>query len=247
MMRQQRHQLDGLAFRTRTSSRAAGPVFVLVHGIGMSHRYLKRLHRVLESHGTVVSFDLPGFGGLPKPRHEVDVTRMAHGIGEVLDSLGTGPAVLVGHSMGTQWVVELAVRRPELARSVVIIGPVTDERRRTLWWQAAELVVDTFGEPPSANALVVGDYLRCGPLWYVRQLRHMFAYPMENRVAELSAPLLVMRGSRDPVARLDWCRRLRASAHDAVLVEIPGRVHNAQHSAPRAVAAAILHEMAGER
>ncbi len=245
-MRQRRHLVGELTFRSRTSCGPSGLVFVLVHGIGMSHRYLQRLHRALLAHGTVVSLDLPGFGGLRKPPHDVDVTQMAAGIGEVLDALRTGPAVLVGHSMGTQWIVELAVRRPELARSVVAIGPVTDNRRRTVGWQAAKLGLDTLGEPPGANALVFGDYLRCGPAWYLTQLRHMFAYPMESRVGRLRVPLLIMRGSRDPVARRDWCRGLRAASRDAVLVEIPGRVHNVQYSAPRAVTSAILHAVTAQ-
>jgi pimeloyl-ACP methyl ester carboxylesterase len=238
------HRADAMTFRTFTSPGPSESVFVLVHGIGMSHRYLKRLHRTLRAHGTVVSVDLPGFGGLPKPTHDADVTRVADGLGTVIDELGIGPAVLVGHSMGTQWVVELAVRRPDLARAVVTIGPVTDDRARTVRQQAGALMLDTLGEPPGANALVFGDYVRCGPVWYLRQLRHMLAYPIEDRAGLLGVPLLIVRGARDPIARRAWCRRLRAAAREAALVEIPGRVHNAQHTAPRAVAAAILHNLA---
>lgn len=244
LLTQRTHRAGAMTFRTSLSRGSSASTFVLVHGIGMSHRYLMRLHRALRTHGTVVSVDLPGFGGVPKPPHDVDVTRMADGLGTVIDELGVGPAVLVGHSMGTQWVVELAVRRPDLARAVVTIGPVTDVRARTVWQQAAALALDTLGEPPGANALVFGDYLRCGLPWYHRQLRHMLAYPIEDRVGFLGVPLLIVRGSRDPIAPRTWCRRLRTAANDAALVEIPGRVHNAQHTAPRAVASAIVHSLA---
>lgn len=243
-MTRRTHRAGAMTFRSFTSRGTSETAFVLVHGIGMSHRYLARLHRALRVHGTVVSVDLPGFGGLPKPSHEVDVTRMADGLGAVLDELTIGPAVLVGHSMGTQWVVELAARRPELARAVVTIGPVADDRARTVWRQAGALALDTLGEPPGANALVFGDYVRCGPVWYLRQLRHMLAYPIESRVGLLAVPLLIVRGSRDPIAPRAWCRRLRMAADDAALVHIPGRVHNAQHTAPRAVASAIVHGLA---
>lgn len=243
-MTQQTHRLGELEFRSRTSPSRSGAVFVLVHGIGMSHRYLARLHRALHAHGTVISMDLPGFGGLPKPPRDLDVPQMADGIARVIEDLGIGPVVLVGHSMGTQWVIESAVRRPDLARAVVAIGPVTDDRARTVGKQAAALALDMLREPPGANALVLGDYLRCGPGWYLTQLRHMLAYAPKAAADRLTVPLLVMRGSRDPVAPREWCRRLREAAREAVLVEIPGRAHNAQHSAPRAVAAAILHNLA---
>ncbi|MFS2241343.1 MULTISPECIES: alpha/beta fold hydrolase [unclassified Microbacterium] len=243
---QQTHRIGRLYFRTLASPSSSGPVFVLVHGIGMSHRYLARLHRSLTASGSVISVDLPGFGGLPKPGRDVDIEEMADGLAALLDRIGagtaaTGPVVLVGQSMGTQWVVELAARRPELAQAVVLIGPVADERRRTVLQQAGRLALDTVRETPGANALVFADYLRCGPLWYLAQLRHMLGYRIEDRIVGVEAPVLVVRGSRDPIASLSWSRHLTAAAQRAALVEIPGRAHNAQHTAPGAVASAVRH------
>jgi pimeloyl-ACP methyl ester carboxylesterase len=68
----------------------------------------------------------------------------------------------------------------------------------------------------------------------------MLAYPLEERVPGLSVPLLLIRGGADPIAGLEWCRRLREDAPVADLVIIPGHRHVAQHSAPRAVASALL-------
>jgi len=231
---------DGLTFRVLASRGAGLPAIVLVHGIGVSHRYLARLHDVLAQSRTVYSIDLPGFGGLPKPDRDVDVPTMSRALAEVIESLDAGAVVLAGHSMGSQWVVEVGVQRPDLVTHVVAMGPVTDERHRSVAGQTVALAIDTLGETPTINAIVFSDYLRCGPRWYLTQLRHMLTYPIEDRAASLSAPLLVIRGSRDPIAGLEWCRRLRDRAVTADLVEIPRRHHVAQHSAPRAVAAAIL-------
>ena len=234
------HRIDDLCFRSVTSAGSGDSVFVLVHGIGMSHRYLARLHAALITQGTVVSVDLPGFGGLPKPDRDVRIGDMADALAGVLDRMNVSSAVLIGQSMGTQWVVELAARRPDLARAVVLIGPVADERRRSVIQQAGLLALDTIGEPPGANALVLGDYLRCGPAWYLTQLRHMLGYALEERIAAVSAPVLILRGGRDPIASRSWCRLLRSSAAEGtMLVEVPGRVHNVQHTAPGAVASAV--------
>ena len=184
--------------------------------------------------------DLPGFGGLPKPGVDVGVEEMARALGQVVEQLSLGPVVLVGHSMGTQWVVETALQRPELLTTVVAMGPVADDRYRTILRQTRALAVDTLGEPPTVNAIVFTDYLRCGVPWYLTQLRHMLAYPLEDRVPSLTMPLLLIRGGADPIAGLEWCRRLRGSAPRAELVVIPGHHHVAQHSAPKAVASAIL-------
>lgn len=238
----QRVDIGGLAFRvlSSVSPGTREPAIVLVHGIGVSHRYLSRLHDELARHRTVISVDLPGFGGLPKPAHDVDVPTMARALAQVLEQLTLGPVVLFGHSMGTQWVVETALERPELVTSVVTMGPVVDDRHRTILRQTRALLVDTLLESPTVNAIVLTDYLRCGVPWYLTQLRHMLAYRLEDRVAELTVPLLVVRGGADPIAGLEWCRRLRRSAPRAQLVQIPGHHHVAQHTAPRAVASAVL-------
>lgn len=231
-----------LAFRVlttvATTGGAAAPV-VLVHGIGMSHRYLSRLHDVLAERRTVFSVDLPGFGGLPKPGLDLDVPAMSRALGEVIDRLTTEPVVLLGHSMGAQWAVELAAQRPDLVAHVVAIGPVTDDEHRSILAQALALARDSLGETPRINAIVFGDYVRCGMPWYLTQVRHMVAYPVEDRLAELEMPVLLMRGEHDPIAGLAWCRRLRDRAPSAALVSIPGRYHVAQFSSPRAVADAI--------
>lgn len=238
-----RLEVDGLAFRILESPGDAGaqhPAVVLVHGIGVSHRYFARLHDVLSATRRVYSIDLPGFGGLPKPGRDVDVPAMARALATVVASLGVGAVVLVGHSMGSQWVVELGVQRPELVTDVVVMGPVTDESHRSVGAQTLALSLDTLGETPAINAIVFTDYLRCGPRWYLTQLRHMLTYPIEYRVTLLQRPLLIVRGARDPIAGLEWCRLLRARAAAAAVVQVPRGRHVVQHSAPRAVASAIL-------
>ena len=233
---------DGLPFGILSDqpipARGAKPV-VLIHGIGMSHRYLSRLHDELAADGPVFSIDLPGYAGLPKPGRDVGVEAMAHALSQVIESLDVGAVVLVGHSMGTQWVTDVAVQAPELVSELVLIGPVADARHRSFFAQMRALTVDSIREPLDVNALVFTDYVRCGVPWYLAQLRHMLAYRPEERVGEVLAPILLIRGERDPIAGLDWCRRLRDLASTATLVLIPGRAHNAQHSSPSAVASAI--------
>lgn len=241
--RRRRVDVDGLAFAVTADAphgAGGGPTVVLVHGIGVSARYFARLHRVLAARARVVSVDLPGFGGLPKPEHDVDIHGMAAGLAVVLERSTTGPIVLVGHSMGAQWAVEVALERPELVERVVVIGPVADARHRTAFAQLRALAIDSLRELPSANLIIASDYVRCGPAWYLTQLRHMLDYPLERRVGALAVPLLVLRGGRDSIAGVRWCRELRDRAPRARLVHVPGHPHAVQHSSPRAVADAIL-------
>jgi pimeloyl-ACP methyl ester carboxylesterase len=229
----------GRAFRAISSLLPDAPTVVLLHGIGASHRYLSHLHAELARTCTVHSVDLPGFGGLPKPVQAPDVPDMAGALTRVLDRLGVRDAVVVGHSMGAQWAVETAVQRPDLARAVVAIGPVSDREHRSLRAQGAALALDILGEPPRVNAVVFADYLRCGPVYFLREARPMIRYTIEDRVRDLAAPLLVIRGGDDPIAGPAWCALLSERAVRGTLVEVPGHRHVVQHTAPREVAAAV--------
>lgn len=233
------HTVEGLAFRSLSTRRATAPTYVLLHGIGMSHRYLARLHAELATDAEVHSIDLPGYAGLPKPDGNPGIREVSEALGLVLDRLDVRHAVVVGHSMGAQWAVELGVRRPDLVAGVVTFGPVTDSERRGPLTQAALLFRDSAREPPRLNGIVFTDYARCGPAWYVRQTRHMVSYPIEDRVAMLTVPLLVLRGGTDPIARQSWAQRLAARAADGEVAVIPGHRHLAQFTAPAASAERI--------
>ena len=217
-----------------------GPAVVLIHGIGVSHRYLRRLHGVLAESVDTYSIDLPGFGATPRPDHTLPVADHASYILGAMEQLGVLDFVLVGHSMGAQFAIEAARQQPARIPYLVLMGPVVDSKRGTVAQQALALGRDSlFFESLSANALVFSDYLRCGPKWYLKNLRVMMEYPTEQRIADVSAPVLVVRGANDSVASADWCRRLAERASGR-LAEIPGTGHVVQHNRSAEVAEAIL-------
>lgn len=233
--------IDGLRFRSWSSFASPdAPTYVLIHGVGMSHRSYLHLHRDLAGAATVHSLDLPGFAGLPVPRDDVPVTRMGAAIAELIRELSpTAPVVLGGHSMGVQWAVAAALRQPASVRAVVLMGPVADDRHRTLVAQARALALDGFREPPRVNARVLVDYLRSGVRWFFAQARHMVAYPIEQHVEALSVPVLVVRGSRDPIAGDDWARRLARHAAAGEVLVVPGSAHHVERTDARAVASGV--------
>jgi len=220
---------------------AAAPAVVLIHGIGVSHRYLSRLHGLLADSVETYSIDLPGFGATPKPKHVLSVADQARYILGAMEQLGVPEFVLVGHSMGAQFVTEAALQEPGRIQALVLMGPVVDPKRRTVAQQALALGRDClFHESPSSNAVVVTDYLRCGPRWYLKTLRTMMEYPLEQRITGVSAPVLVVRGADDPVADSDWGRRLAGLARRGQLLEVQGSGHVVQHNRAAEVQEGIL-------
>jgi pimeloyl-ACP methyl ester carboxylesterase len=216
------------------------PAVVLIHGIGASHRYLRRLHKLLAGTVDTYSIDLPGFGATPRPARTLTVADHASYILGAMEQLGVLEFVIVGHSMGSQFALEAALQQPGRISHAVLMGPVVDSKRRTLAQQALSLGRDClFYESPSSNALVFTDYLRCGPGWYLKTVRVMMDYPTEQKITGATAPVLVLRGANDPVATTDWCRRLAELAPSGRMLEIQGTGHVVQHNRATEVAEAI--------
>ena len=216
------------------------PAYILIHGIGVSHRYLARLHGVLAANAPTYSLDLPGFGGTPKPGRPLSVEDYGAFIAAALKTCGIDSYVLVGHSMGVQFAIEAALHAPDQISQLVLMGPVVDSRHKNVRRQSMALFLDgLLRESPSSNWIVISDYFRCGPRWYLTELPVMMSYRTEERLAGVGVPVLILRGSRDHVAGPDWALRLSRAVAQGRLVEIPGVGHVAQHMRPMAVADAI--------
>jgi pimeloyl-ACP methyl ester carboxylesterase len=217
------------------------PVFLLIHGVGLSHRSFSRLAHVLVAHGTVIAPDLPGFGRAPGARRRVGIEEMADALLPRLDdgSIGAGRLVVVGHSLGAEVGIEVARRRPLLTRGLVLIGPVVDPEAASAFGQARRLVADMVREPPRTGAMVARDYARGGLLSFAAGVTSMLRYSAVARVGGVTAPLLVLRGAGDPVAPAAWAARLSALARDGRTADVPHAVHNVPHSRPREVGTII--------
>ena len=232
--------LTGRLYSSNTPPVPGQPSYVLLHGIGVSHRYLARLHVELAKSARVYSFDLPGFGGTPRPGRQVTVAEYAAFVAAVLTQHGVESCIVVGHSMGVQFTVDLALQAPQLVTRTVLMGPVVDPARRSAAWHGLALTRDSlFSEPPSTNAVVFTDYFRTGIRWYLTQLPVMLEYPLDARVRGVAQPVLVLRGGRDPIARRPWCEYLAAQAPDGAFAEVSGRGHVVQDTATAGVARII--------
>ncbi|WP_181036314.1 alpha/beta fold hydrolase [Arthrobacter sp. B1805] len=216
------------------------PLFVMVHGIGMSHRYYDKLQRKFIEHGDTLILDLPGFGGTPKPGHRMSVEDYAAVIARTLDDEGASGCVVIGHSMGAQFVTELAISRPDLVSRLVLIGPVTDVEHRSPMKHTLMLAADTLIERPVTNLMVGTAYAKCGIRWYLQELPVMLDYSLDDRLPLVDCPVLIIRGTRDIISGHDWCEKLSCHARNGNLVEITGQPHAAHRGGAAAISTAVL-------
>ncbi|MEB7503723.1 alpha/beta hydrolase [Arthrobacter koreensis] len=207
------------------SSGTPGPDVVLVHGIGASSRYFERLAAELARDCSVHLVELPGHAGMERPREAPTMAGYGSAVAAALRQAGVEDALLAGHSMGCQVVVEAALADPDLAASLLLLAPTVNQAERSIAAQAFRLAQDTLRESAAVNRIVFTDYLRAGPRWYLGTLRRMMDHRMEERLALVECPVAVISGSTDPIVPRSWLLRLEAARSGVALGEIPAAPH----------------------
>jgi pimeloyl-ACP methyl ester carboxylesterase len=107
---------DRLASRTLGD---AGPRVVFVHGLFGQGKNWTTIGKGLAGSHRVTLLDLPNHGHSPWT-DRVDYVDMVELVATELEQFGE-PVTMVGHSMGGKVAMQLALRRPELLRALVVV------------------------------------------------------------------------------------------------------------------------------
>lgn len=213
-----------------------GPVFVLVHGIGVSSRYFQPTAAELARLGRVYLVDLPGYGAAPDPKRDVSLDDHADVLAAFLSASAIGAPVVVGHSMGAQVVARLALRHPGLVSSIVLMAPTLPPEARTFRRAIGRLLRDGLREPPIVNLIATADYLiRCGIPYGLRQMPHLLGDRLETIVPAITLPTLVIAGHRDPIAPSAWSQHVASLIPGARFAEVIG-AHVVMFTDPETIA-----------
>lgn len=198
---------------------------VLVHGLSMSGRYLAPLAVCLAERRLVCSPDLPGFGRSQKPWHVFTIDELADFLEAWMETVGLGEVVLAGNSLGCQIIVAHALKYPRRASALVLSGLTPDPRRRAFLPNVGRLALALLHEPLSFYPVGVWDYLSAGLRRTVICARHILRDPIEEKLSQVSAPTLVVRGEHDPLISQRWAEESVRLLPRGKLVVIPGAGH----------------------
>ncbi|GAA5876549.1 hypothetical protein JCM3774_003135 [Rhodotorula dairenensis] len=121
-----RRMASGLHLHVEVTNAGADKTLIFVHGLGGS---LTNYAPIGEAAGLadsfkVVAFDFEGHGLSPTSGSATTVEGYAASIGEVLDSVKSQKAVVVGHSLGGLIATTFAAQYPERVEKLVLLGPV---------------------------------------------------------------------------------------------------------------------------
>jgi pimeloyl-ACP methyl ester carboxylesterase len=206
-----------------------GPDVLLIGGLGDTVESWQLQLDGLADRYRLTAFDNRGAGRTAMPRGPVSVETMADDAAQVLRALAISSAHVAGFSGGSIISQELALRHPDLVRSLVLQStwPVMDPYLRS-WLLFVRWLVEV---APSERAFLEGFFLdiytaRAHNDGTVDQIiEEVLAFPHKQttedmqrfmdafldhdtteRLAEIAAPTLVLAGGRDVTSRRELCR-----------------------------------------
>jgi pimeloyl-ACP methyl ester carboxylesterase len=236
---------------------------LLLHGWGDSKEIWRPTIAALAGEARAVAPDLPGHGGSPlagagrMPQLAERVERLAHATGLV-------PFDLVGHSMGGNVALELALAHPELVRRLVLVAPaaLAPEMPRytriylhpAAGWAALRATLALYGRLaalaqhiPAGAELPYAALLRrsAGAVAHDPEslrvvLRGLFDNPLGRRLHEVRAPTLVVSGELDVVVPPALSRRVAQAIPGGRYVGIPRATHHPMDDRPREFERVVL-------
>jgi 3-oxoadipate enol-lactonase len=230
-----------------------GPALLLLHeGVGDA-RMWDPVWPAVTSLYRAIRYDVRGFGRSPAASESY--TLLADAL-TVLNYFGIGAAHLVGCSMGGGTAIELALARPEQAKSLVLLcpgipgypypepDPAVEAR-----FEAAEAAGDADGLirlslqewGRSGDDPTVTDLMRSAIRAWDNQQRFMQeGDPVYERLGQLRSPVVLMVGDADSPGLIASNEAAAARIPGCELIRMPGVDHYPTVRAPQLVTETIL-------
>ena len=243
--------------------RGAGVPVVFSHGLLWSGRMFDAQLAALAGSHLCIRYDHRGQGESPRSPSPYDMDDLSVDAAALIESLGAAPCHFVGLSMGGMVGLRLALRRPELLRSLTLIESAADResRRNIPKYRAMALLARLIGlgvlVPPVMKIMFGRAFLRDPARASERATEeaHLRALdvpgmiaaldcvirrrPLTGELGRIATPTLVLHGEDD---RAITPRRAQATAQaipGARLVMLPRAGHTSSVEEPDAVSAEL--------
>ncbi|MBO9521522.1 MAG: alpha/beta fold hydrolase [Nocardioidaceae bacterium] len=240
-----------VSFRTA----GTGPGMLLLHGIGSSSASFLPQLDALAGELRLVAWNAPGYAGSPDPEAEPGLDGYVAEATWLLTSVLDGPTHVVGVSWGGVIALRLAATRPDLVRSLTVIGAslgsgvdaASAARMRARVADLERLGTAAFAEeraPRLLSPAASEDLVRTAVATMAGSLRlrgyryaaeAMATTDLTKDLSRITAPTFVLAGAEDTVTGPERAREIAAGIDDAALVTVPGAGHLANQERPELV------------
>lgn len=234
--------------RLYVEEKGEGEPLLLIEGLGQSMWAWREQIPVFAEHYRTIAFDTRGTGRSLVPDERYGIDELAQDAADILDERS---AYVVGLSMGGYTALTLALARPELIRSLVLVGTGAGgpervprpQEVRDAYAAAIGLPFDEYGRrtmpltfspgwteqnPERFEEILAARGEHPTPdLTLDAHLRACYGfYARGCEVERIDMRALVLHGDADVIVPVENGRMLASRLPNARYVELPGRGHN---------------------
>ena len=248
---------DGLNW-IRTGTEHAETV-VLLHAVGYDLTYWDQQIEALRAHYNVVAFDLPGHGRSPGDPQDWTFEKAVPTIVSLIERVSDVPVHLVGISFGGMLAQATVLARPDLVRTLTLIGTAstfTEAARNGMKARASlvrsagmaavlESSLERWFTPgfrsvrPDILDRVTKTLLADNPAIHAAIWEMIASFDVHDRLGEIRCPTLVLVGELDPSTPPSAAGALTTAIAGATMVVLPGVSHIVTVEAPKMVNAEL--------
>ena len=224
--------------RTWYAERGSGEPLVLLHGGAVDARFFDQNIETLAARFQVLTPDLRGHGHTPDVEGPFTYEALAQDTIEFIEVAVGGPVHLAGHSIGAGVALHVALRRPDLVSTLVLISAAFHHSGQiTIDEIDVDQVVAAFGASYGEVSPDGEDHYAVIVAKEIDMDRREPALD-QSALRAVSAPTLIM-ASDDDIITLEHTLALYRGITNAELAIIPGTSHFLTQEKPDLVAAII--------
>jgi 3-oxoadipate enol-lactonase len=245
----------------------SGEPLLLIMGLSYPSYMWHRSRPVFAKSYRTIALDNRGVGQSDVPPGVYSIALMASDAAAVLDAAGVESVHVLGASMGGMIAQEFALQYPRRVRSLILGstaagGPHAVEaqpealeallRRDVTPEESKEAIIPFIYDPATPRERIDEDMVirmkwYPTPEGYMGQLQGIFGWEASSRLAQITAPTLVIHGESDRLVPPANARLIAERIRGAKLVLIPHASHIFATDQPAAAHDAILEFLAAQQ
>lgn len=241
----------------------SGPPLVLLHGFADEKTSFLQTAQWLTPHYTTYLPDLPGYGETARdPDRKYGISSQAQTVADFTEALGLRELHLGGNSMGGHVAAAFARTHPKAVLRLLLLDPAGMRGEGPPLYQNQAQPVDTpakydaflqrvFAHPPAIPGPLKGFFVQRAIRnfsWLNRMLQEVREdpdYELNDRIKDITAPTLILWGSRDGIIPVAHAPLWHAGIAGSTLIVWDDCGHAPQHERPQQTARLMLDFLAG--